>query len=61
MYKILNTRTNRHTKNAITGKPLVFNAKADAEKFADSMRVNSFSNGTAFNNVRPSNYTVVTA
>jgi hypothetical protein len=40
MFQIVNTKTKRPVKNAITTRPMTFNTANDAQQFAESMIAN---------------------
>ena len=61
MFTIQNTRTGKTVKNAISGKPMVFNSFSDADTFAKSLKRDSILEATAWNNKRNSTYSIVAA
>ena len=59
MYQIKNCRNGKIVKNAINRKPLCFNTIEEAEKMASNLVRNSTINASAWNNIRPSKYIVI--
>lgn len=61
MFKVINSKTNKAIKDAITCKPMIFETKEQAEKFATSLTRDSVICATAWNRVRKTNYIVLPA
>ena len=58
MFQVINSKTGKAIKNALTTKPMMFETQEHAQKFADSMHRNSVLCATAWNNVRRTVYSV---
>ena len=61
MYQVINTKNKKPVRDAISCKPRTFETHESAQHLADSMTRDSRLYGTAWNSVRPTKYTVVSA